>query len=143
MRVLFVDIDGVLHPAGDALEDVGPKFVWLPLLAELLAPYPDVIIAIHSTWRYDHTQEELLELFAPLGKRSVVTVPRGPRYEAINWFLQMNQGVTSYRILDDAPKEFGAEPPQQLVVCRSKMGLTTEGVIEQLQEWLEGSSESS
>ncbi|MFG6463720.1 HAD domain-containing protein [Roseateles sp. DXS20W] len=136
MRVLFIDIDGVFHPAGDGSQDTGPRFIWLPLLAEVLAPHPDVVIAVHSTWRYDHTLDELQELLASLGKRPVVAVPRGPRSEAITWFLQMNRAVVSHRILDDAPDEFGTEPPAELIVCESKRGLTTPGVIDALRRWL-------
>lgn len=141
MRVLFVDIDGVMHPAGDGTEDTGPQFVWLPLLAELLVQHPDVVVAVHSTWRYDHTLTELKQLFSSLGARQVVAVPRGPRAEAINWFLQLNPQVQSHRILDDAAREFGVAPPAELILCDSKHGLCTPGVLEALRQWLGCSSE--
>lgn len=134
MRALFIDFDGVLHPAGDGLEDVGPLFVWLPLLAEALARHEDVLVVVHSTWRYQYTLQELQELLASLSV-DTTTAPRGPRAEAIRWFLQMNPTVTTHRILDDDGKEF--DPlPDELLLCNSRQGLTTPGVLEELKSWL-------
>lgn len=138
MRVLFLDFDGVLHRAGDGQEDVGPTFVWLPLLAAILVGHPDVVIAVHSTWRYQYTLKELRELLVGLERNVVTTVPRGPRREAIPWFLQMHPDVESHLILDDDAREFGGTPPPELVLCDSALGLTTPGVLAAVSAWLTG-----
>lgn len=67
MRVLFLDFDGVLHPvpAVPTNRVVNGKpvmraiqvlpFEWLPVLAQLLRPHPDVRLIVHSSWRLVHT----------------------------------------------------------------------------------------
>lgn len=136
MRVLFLDFDGVLHRAGNGQEDVGPTFVWLPLLVAILAGHPDVVVAVHSTWRYQYTVAELQGLLVGLERHVVTTVPRGPRRESIPWFRQMHPGISSFRILDDEAKEFGSELPPELLLCQPSLGLTTPGVLQALQAWL-------
>lgn len=136
MRALFVDFDGVLHRAGNGLEDVGPPFVWLPLLASALAEHPDVVIVVHSTWRYQHTLSELRAMLSSLAEVAIYAAPRGQRFEAIRWFLKMNPAVQDYRILDDDLSEFDP-PPEELLFCDSSMGLTTPGVLDLLEAWLQ------
>ncbi|WP_394484690.1 HAD domain-containing protein [Roseateles sp. LYH14W] len=137
MRALFLDFDGVLHRAGNGLEDTGPMLVWLPLLADALSAYPDVLVVVHSTWRYQYSSDEIRKLLAGcLGGQPIAIAPRGPRWEAIRWFLQMNPAVASYRILDDEPDEFGHPAPDELLVCESALGLTTPGVLSALMRWL-------
>lgn len=105
MRILFLDFDGVLHPYTPHAE--GAKFCWLPVLERLLATHKDVKIVVHSTWRYDHRDDELRELLGSLGERFVGSAPRGPREQAIQSVLQANKGrVDSHLVLDDAPEEF-------------------------------------
>jgi hypothetical protein len=58
MRLIFLDFDGVVHEArGDLMEE--QFFKWVPILMELIAPYPDVQVVVHSSWRHMHTPEEL------------------------------------------------------------------------------------
>ncbi len=136
MLVVFVDFDGVLHRAGNGLEHVGPHFLWLPILSRALAAHPDVVLAVHSTWRYQYSISELRELLASTAPRTITAVPRGPRAEAIRWFLQMNPLVTEYRVLDDDLDEFDP-PPDELLLCDPSMGITTPGIIGLLTTWLE------
>lgn len=132
MPALFTDIDGVFHRAGDGLEEVGPHFLWLPLLSEALIGHQDVVVVVHSTWRYQYTLAELRELLAGLGVQTIAAAPRGPRADAIRWFLQMNPGFKEHRILDDEQDEF-RPPPEELLLCDPKLGLTTPGVLGSLR----------
>ena len=141
MRALFLDFDGVLHRAGNGLEETGPHFVWLPLLAEALKGHSDVVVVVHSTWRYQWRVHELRELLVGLESNIVTAAPRGPRRDAIPWFLSMHPGISSYRILDDELKEFGESPPAEVLLCEPGLGLTTPGVIEALRRWLSESLE--
>lgn len=66
MKLLSLDIDGVLHPARDSIFlnfrpgtpvwqlelalKAQSRFIWAPILTELVAD-TDVSIVIHSTWR--------------------------------------------------------------------------------------------
>jgi hypothetical protein len=134
MRAIFLDFDGVLSPA-DGNTAVLP-FVWLPILEQLLAPWPEVMLAVHSTWRYLYKPEELRELLGFLGPRFIGAAPRGPRAEAILWFLQLNPVIDSYLVLDDAPSEFPAGFPGPIVFCESLRGISAPQVQAQIEAWL-------
>lgn len=56
-RILFLDFDGVLHPDGIA------RFSNLGLFADYLSRMPEVEIVVSSTWREDHTLQELKDYF--------------------------------------------------------------------------------
>lgn len=118
-RVLFVDGDGVFHPAqrGDASTETSEaRFGWVPFLDQALQGHDDVVIVAHSTWRYEYTAEELRELFGVLGRRVVATTPRRPRHDSIKWWLEMNGAFTDYRVVDDDPRELPDSPPRQLIL---------------------------
>jgi hypothetical protein len=137
MRVLFLDFDGVLTKVtGEAEPAV--LFEWLPLLAELLAPWPDVHIVVHSTWRYDHTDAELLKLLGSLGARFIGTVPRGPRAEAIRWFVYSNPAIKDYLVVDDSCAEFSEDFSGPLVVCDPLFGISDARVRAAIAAWLAG-----
>lgn len=137
MRVLFLDFDGVLTRVAVETRPALP-FEWLHLLAALLEPWPDVRIAVHSTWRYDHTDEELRDLLGPLGTRFVGAVPRGPRAEAIRWFLYSNPAITSHLVLDDAAAEFPADFNVPVVICDPLFGVSDARVRAAVAAWLAG-----
>jgi hypothetical protein len=136
MRVIFLDFDGVLSPA-DGNAAVIP-FVWLPILARLLTPWPDVRLAVHSTWRYLYKSDELPELLGTLGPRFIGAVPRGPRAESVLWFLHLCPSITSYLVLDDSPHEFPANFPGTLVACEPLLGISAPQVQAQVEVWLAG-----
>jgi hypothetical protein len=57
VNILFLDFDGVLHPASVFLREgrptlVGPGklFMWASVLDTLLLPYPDVRIVLSTSW---------------------------------------------------------------------------------------------
>lgn len=137
MRVLFLDFDGVLTKVAAEDEPV-VLFEWLPLLAALLDPWPDVRIVVHSTWRYDHTDDELRGLLGPLSARFVGMVPRGPRAEAIRWFLYSNPAITDYLVLDDSCAEFPQDFSGPLVICDPLFGVSDARVREAIAGWLAG-----
>ena len=142
MRAIFLDFDGVTHGAGDGVE-AAVHFQWLHVLVQLLDPWPDVNLAVHSTWRYHHTPKELQALLGPLGSRFIGAAPRGPRAEAILWFLHMNPAITRYLVLDDAPQEFPADFPGDLVFCDSRSGVSAPEVQARIRAWLEAPPQTS
>ncbi len=135
MRLLFLDFDGVLHPSDP--ESTGLRhFCWLPVLAQLLEQHSDVRIVVHSTWRYDHTDNELRTLLGPLGPRFVGSAPRAPREQAIEMVLGANKGkVVSHMVLDDAVKEFSGGTVNLLLV-EAHLGLSDVRVQAALSTWL-------
>lgn len=143
-RVLFVDFDGVLHPTlvankprADEPVVVTTLFGWLPVLIRWLSAHDDVVVVVHSTWRYTHDLDELRGVLGELGARVVGVTPRGPRFDSILWWLDLNPGVESYRILDDDPSEFPQPPPVELILCNPRAGVSDPAVLAALATWLE------
>lgn len=55
--ILFLDYDGVLHPDAaylikgkPVLRAGGELFMWMPVLEEILSPFPDVDIVLSTSW---------------------------------------------------------------------------------------------
>jgi len=133
--MLFLDFDGVLHPAGVPAGTCMP-FEWLPLLSELLEPAPNVLLSIHSSWREVHPLDYLQEFLGGLGDRVVGAVPLGPKEAAIFAFLAKHPEVTDYLILDDSASEFGSVLGARLLVCEPLLGISEYRVQKNLQDWL-------
>ena len=145
MKILFTDVDGVLHPltAGEQLDPYAPVsesignpalFCYVQMLADILAPHDDVGIVVHSTWRLFTFGQDLRTLLGPLARYFTGTTPKGARYESICWMAEQNQ-VKDYRIIDDAPGEF-PDGLHELIVCNPERGIDDPAVLVQLQEWL-------
>ncbi|WP_019140460.1 HAD domain-containing protein [Noviherbaspirillum massiliense] len=146
MRVIFLEFDGVLHPASAASRFVPARplkravqqawlFRWAWILDELLEAHADVGIVVHSNWRMLAADEELQSFLGPLGRRFLGSTPRGSKWEGVSHVVQHNQ-LRHYRILDHAPQAFPAGLPE-LIACDPEMGLRAFGVRQQLQSWLD------
>jgi len=134
MRLLFLDFDGVLHPS--AQYRLVRHFIWLPKLVWLLERHPDVRVVVHSTWRYDHSDQELRTLLGPLGSRFVGSAPRGPRAQAIESVLQANKGVVKHHfVLDDQAEDFAASNLTVLVLD-GRIGISDPAAQLTFVEWL-------
>ena len=137
-RLLFLDFDGVLHPS-EASPNF-PLFCWLPILERLLLPHREVVILVHSTWRYDHTNHELSELLGTLSARFAGSAPRGPREQVIGTVLQANLGqVLDYLVLDDDIKAFQGSS-LNVLATDPHLGLSSEATQAALSAWLSGNS---
>jgi len=87
MRILFTDFDGVVHP-GPTVVTSQTHFCWLPQLARLLAPWDDIELVIHSTWRHQYDLAELREMLGSLGRAIAIREEfAGPRDELAWSFL--------------------------------------------------------
>ena len=135
------DFDGCLHPVTHGATLDGPAlstvhFGWLPLLGRALQSHDDVVVVVHSTWRYEYRIDELREVLGVVGRRVVAATPPGPRYESIKWWLHTNPSFRDYRILDDDPREFGDPLPPELILCDPSTGVSAPEVLAALSEWL-------
>lgn len=137
MRLLTLDFYGVLHHEVVSLAPHA-KFEWLPHLWRLIEPWTDVRLGVHSTWRYYHTPAELGQLLGPLQHGYAGAAPRGPREDAILWFVHLlsNEAVRDWRVLDDAPSEF-RELKSRLIACDPNFGISAPDVQTQVMAWLE------
>lgn len=150
-KVLFLDIDGVLHPNGNAhfipgTDKVGGHYLfkWLPILLEVLTEFPDVEVVLSSTWRYCwQTDEELREnLPAKLIEVLVGTTGRAfmGRYDAILDYAIRNR-VSSYVIVDDDKNSFPENCPE-LVWTPSTRGIKSEKSLGELRAKLKAMTEN-
>jgi len=136
--ILFLDFDGVLHPANAPVGAV-TDFCCLPLLEDWLRQYRQVNIVISSSWREIMILEKIRQLFSEDIRHRVVDVcPNLPREkefqfirhaEILAW-LKNSMYQDPWLALDDAVHLF---PPscKELIVCQRDIGIDTH-VIEVL-----------
>lgn len=138
-QLLSLDFDGVLHPTAEDKQRVGvAHFGWLPHLERLLAPHPEIMLLVHSTWRHQYDLEELRMLVGDvLGPRVAAAAPAGDdRWLAIQTWVAEQSGALDLLIVDDAREEFPAMLPFTLVVCDPATGLSDPQVRESIERWL-------
>lgn len=113
MKVLFLDVDGVLNSREGFLRDKPGTYIYwtdecAKLLASILERHPDVNIVISSTWRIRH-MPDILRFFCDYGmdpNRIIGETPRKSRFgeerghEIQNW-LDEHPEVTKFVIVDD------------------------------------------
>lgn len=138
-RILFLDFDGVLHPAS-AYQTT--PFIHAQALADCLQPH-DCEIVISSSWRFQYTLLELRELLPHELARRVSGVT-GPvhigsmaRYQEIQNHLlrRTDRDDVSWRALDDSSWEFPARQPE-LILCNPNQGIGS-NQLRELSQWLE------
>lgn len=121
--VLFLDIDGVLHPGQSGTR------VLLPLLERWLLANPSVEVVISSNWRETHTQRELDELFSQELRRRVLggtPVLEGElRLDEILCVVR-EYGIARWAAVDDYTPEF--PDTRRLVATQYQQGLTPQSL---------------
>lgn len=139
-RVLFLDFDGVLHPAtGDSV----PEFSKADTLASAMQGYAcDIVIS--STWRFHYGLDQLKD-FLPCGiaERIIGTIgddarSHFARHDSILAWLAQSDPV-DWRALDDAQAEF--RETSHLIACSPEVGLEEAQILE-LRTWLESANQT-
>jgi hypothetical protein len=143
-KVLFLDIDGVLHPNGcvhltsDGTLYKNNAFVYWPVLKEALEEFPDVDIVIHSTWRLLWESDDDLFRHLPVSLTAVVVgvTPRScsARFGSIQSYCAKHK-ILSYVILDDEQDAFPSGL-SELVVVPNILGLKDVECLENLKAHL-------
>ncbi|WP_220810109.1 HAD domain-containing protein [Noviherbaspirillum aridicola] len=121
--VLFLDFDGVLHPIdrGDGL------FSCLPLFEQTVRQLPPLDIVVSSSWRVDHSLEELRAIFsADIAAQIVGVTPYhtdgftaeryGRESEARAWLQQFCRESEPWLALDDSDWMFSPHCTQLILV---------------------------
>jgi len=149
-RILFIDLDGVLHrvhkpdeltisTAGfeELLEERPDLFGWSHHLADALEGHRCDII-VHSSWRAYMPDSDLRAVlpdcirhrFAGTTRRNVA------REESI---LMASRALSldddEFLVVDDEPEQFETLR-HRLVVCDPTAGVTTPGVVQAIATWL-------
>ncbi|MGJ7609086.1 HAD domain-containing protein [Variovorax sp. LT1R20] len=116
--LLFLDVDGVLHPVGTDYSFSSKFFCHLPLLEELLREFQSVKVIISSDWRLAESVEQLQQYFSDdIRHRIIGATPQlGPnaavhhrRQREIQAWLDGNgRSDAEWVALDDWPSHFEA-----------------------------------
>ncbi|HMM54215.1 MAG TPA: HAD domain-containing protein [Candidatus Desulfobacillus sp.] len=125
---LFLDFDGVLHPAFCPEEE---HFCRRPLLEAVLRRHPAVEVVISSSWRHHHALEDLLSRFSGDIAARIVGATRpwrqgGPanrHAEILDWLAWQRREGLPWLALDDSAFEFPGDCAN-LLLCDSRFGLT-------------------
>lgn len=129
--ILFLDFDGVLHPAfpkRELADGENQPFSYLPRLENVLRDYSELRIVIVSSWREKQPWENILKAFTPdiaariIGATPVLKTkeppyPKHPRHDEVLAYLRTNGLTESFWVgLDDDASLY---PPncRNLIVC--------------------------
>lgn len=136
--VLFLDIDGVLHPVAAQ----GEPFSCLPLLEAWLRAQPAVDVVVTSSWRLQYEFATLSQLFAgDLQWRVIDVTPDlgawGPGHrgrEVFAWLERTGGPERPWRVLDDKAAWFDQDLQDCLILCDRTHGLAAPQIA-QLEAW--------
>ena len=116
--LLFLDVDGVLHPVGADYSFSSRFFSQLPRLEELLREFESVDVVISSDWRLAESIEQLQRYFSADIRRRIIgatpqidpnLVVRHQRQLEIQAWLNGNgRSDAEWVALDDWPSSFEA-----------------------------------
>lgn len=138
LPLIFLDFDGVLHPASAYRTD---PFSRAPLLVDALGER-EAGIVISSSWRFGYEYRELLAFLPHELSRRVVGTTGDPqfgehgRYREILHWLREQEAVSEWRALDDAAFEFPKSCPE-LILCDPNVGIDHLAAAV-LRQWLDG-----
>jgi hypothetical protein len=143
-RILLLDFDGVLHPAGGRPGQVVLPFCWLPELVAELEPNPaSGSLSIlpgssNSTWS---KSANFLRRWAGGCWRRWAP---GRNQRAIQAFMRdQKHAVQNFLVIDDDPSQFGTDFARDLLICGPLTGLSNPETLARLREWLERSRTAS
>ncbi|WP_430962678.1 HAD domain-containing protein [Pseudomonas koreensis] len=110
--IIFLDIDGVLHPLfprRDRPPSESEPLAYLPRFSAVLRDFPSTKVVISSTWRVRRTLDELRSLFPQDLQAQIIGAtpsfpdsrrPGGREAEAMSW-LDSHPEHKSWIALDD------------------------------------------
>lgn len=121
--ILFLDIDGTLHP----MNRQDGVLSCLPMLEDVLRQHPGVDIVISSAWRTDHSLAQLRALFSPdISPRVIgITPDRRAQYgvekhqrqlEVEDWLSEQGREHEPWVAVDDDAWQFVPGCPRLIVV---------------------------
>jgi hypothetical protein len=128
--ILFLDIDGVLHPDPPQPDQ---RFRSLPRLVAVLRDHPHVEIVISSLWREQLSLDQLREFFpADIAARIIGTTPLTSRVEGyaparregeiVDWLESQGRTGEPWIAIDDQSWQF-TRHKERLVSCAFYDGL--------------------
>lgn len=153
MNICYLDYDAVLHDGnvlrnrtvGMYIKTPGRTFFeWMPILVDLLAPYPDLKIVLTTTWvREVGFKEAKLELSEPLQDRVIGSTFLHPNIVKTE-FDTMSRGMqilgdvkrrkpSHWFALDDDAFGWPVQHKEHLIQTSDKLGLSDPAVQERVR----------
>lgn len=140
--ILFLDIDGVLHPDPPQPDQ---RLRSLPRLVEILRDHPQVEVVISSLWREHLSLDQLRELFpadlrariidvTPIAERVDGWLPARREEEILEWLAAAGRADEHWLALDDQAWQF-TQHRDRLIACTFYDGIT-EAIEAQLRQRL-------
>jgi hypothetical protein len=155
MNVLFLDLDGVLHPDSvfikkgrPTLTGPGRLFMWAPVLDALLVPYPDVNIVLSTSWCVHRGFSRAKRVLPPGLRERVISATwhshmmkseflEKPRFHQIlDWIARAPQRPKYWLAIDDDDADWADTNRDFLVNTRPDTGLASVAVVDELKEKL-------
>ncbi len=141
--ILFLDIDGVLHPDPPQTDQ---RLRSLPRLVAILQDFPQVEVVISSLWREHLSLDQLRELFpldlreriidvTPIAERVDGWLPARREGEILDWLQATGRIDEPWLALDDQAWQF-THHRDQLIECVFYDGLD-DRIEAQLRQRLE------
>jgi len=156
MNICYLDYDAVLHDGnvlrnrtkGMTIKTPGRTFFeWMPILEDLLTPYPDLQIVLSTTWvRELGFKEAKLELSESLQDRVIGSTFLHPKIVKAE-FDTMSRGMqilgdverrkpTHWFALDDDAYGWPARYKEHLIQTNARLGLSDSAVQEKIRQEL-------
>ena len=129
--ILFLDIDGVLHPDPPQPDQ---RLRSLPRLVEILRDHPQVEVVISSLWREKLSLDQLRDLFpadlrariidvTPIAERIDGWLPARREGEILDWLEASGRADEPWLAIDDQAWQF-TQRRDRLVECFFCDGIT-------------------
>ena len=134
--LVYLDFDGVLHPASPVMGDLFSR----THLLEPIFEQTDLQIVISSSWRFTHTLEQLQAKLPSLLAQRVIgmtgdaVIGKHARYQEIMNHARQLGPDAAWRALDDSYWEFPISC-NELIRCNPNTGIGPKEV-ELLRTWL-------
>jgi hypothetical protein len=129
MKVIFMDVDGVLITGLPPFDWKTPDPKCVAALNRLLAAAPDLRIVVASCWRSGMARADLCDLFSRWGVAPGRVLDRTGEFldtrgdEIRAWLTEHAQGVEKFAIVDD-DKDMGDDLLPRLVQVDPATGFT-------------------
>lgn len=139
--LLYLDIDGCLHPARASLAESQeglPDFAWTPILVKILRPHPEVKIVVSSTWRVIYSRSELAKFLAPLNIHGVTASwPGSTRFKEIERHAHQEKAA-HWLAIDDEDEGWPSKERHRLILTRPETGISNPESVAELAAKLAG-----
>lgn len=134
-RVLFVRPAGVLF-ASQGSPEMTRRYVWAPILEDLLTPYPDVCIVFLRS--HDEPQDDsmLKAHLGRLGQRvmEILTIDDASLVSTVSGWRRHHPEMVQGCLLASIGTAAGDMPG---IDCDCELGVSAAGIRVRLQAWLE------